>query len=398
LGAGAFDLRLDIRSRDEVGVLADTLNQMADQLETKIRQVSEDRAQLLAMLTAMVEGVMVLDIRGKILQINPALEQMFQIKADEARGRLYWEVIRHPGLNELANRVLHSHRNVGGEIQLTPGGRALQVEASVSGYQRENEACAVLVFHDITALRRLEKIRKDFVANVSHEIRTPLTSIKGYVEALLDGEKDDPDQAAKFLNIILTQTDRLNLILEDLLQLSQIESGQVRFKRTPVQLRTVVNRTLAALKPQAEKKGHTVTVAIPDEVPPVLGDEDRLVQVATNLLDNAIKYTPERGTITIAARTGGPGAVELTVTDTGIGIPEPDRPRVFERFYRVDKARSRELGGTGLGLAIVKHIIVEGHGGRVWVEGQLPKGSRFIVQLPSASDSPDAYHADENPQ
>ncbi len=246
---------------------------------------------------------------------------------------------------------------------------------------------------DITALRRLEQVRKDFVANVSHELRTPLTSIKGYVEALLDGAKDNPEEAARFLQIILKQSDRLNLILEDLLQLSQIESGLVRFKREPVHLGELIERTLPPIKPFADKKRQTLTVAVPHSLPPVSGDEDRLVQVLTNLLDNAIKYTPEGGSISIAGgiaaqAADGPAQVELSVTDTGIGIPIADRPRVFERFYRVDKARSREMGGTGLGLSIVKHI-VEGHAGKVWVEGNQPRGSRFVLRLPIASETPE---------
>jgi two-component system phosphate regulon sensor histidine kinase PhoR len=241
----------------------------------------------------------------------------------------------------------------------------------------------------MTELRRLEKIRKDFVANVSHELRTPLTSIKGYVEALLDGGKDDPKTTTDFLEIILKQSDRLNLILEDLLELSKIESGQVLFKREPFNVQNAIERTLAMMKPLADKKGHRLTSWVAPDLPLLAGDEERLVQVLTNLVDNAVKYTPERGAITIAAHSlpqsqttgSGIGAIELSVTDTGIGIPEPDRPRVFERFYRVDKARSRELGGTGLGLAIVKHI-VEGHGGQVWVEANEPTGSRFVVRLP----------------
>jgi two-component system, OmpR family, phosphate regulon sensor histidine kinase PhoR len=275
------------------------------------------------------------------------------------------------------------------EILLHPNGRCLHIEASVTACDRENEACAVLVFHDVTELRRLENIRKDFVANVSHELRTPLTSIKGYIEALLDGAKDDADTSTKFLDIILKQSDRLNLILEDLLQLSKIESGQVLFKREPLHIRRVIERTLAMIKPLADKKGHRLASFVEDDLPAVLGDEDRLTQVMSNLLDNAVKYTPERGTITVAAHPVSDDAeqpalvtaVELSVTDTGIGIPEQDRPRVFERFYRVDKARSRELGGTGLGLAIVRHI-VEGQGGRVWVETNTPTGSRFVVRLP----------------
>ena len=389
LAAGDHSVRIQTRSHDEVGLLADTLNHMTDELRSKIEELSEDRAQLLAMLTSMVEGVMVLDYKGRILQVNPALERMFGVTRAEARGRQSAEVFGHPELNALVSTVLSTRTGQEDEIILTPSGRCLDVEASVAGGEQDNEACAVLVFHDITELRRLENIRKDFVANVSHELRTPLTSIKGYVEALLDGGKDDPATSVRFLDIILKQSDRLNLILEDLLQLSKIESGQVQFKQEPLHLGSVVERTIAMIKPLADKKQHRLSSQIAPNLPLITGDEERLVQVLANLLDNAIKYTPEGGQITVAARRMPlaqadvrRNSVELTVTDTGIGIPEQDRPRVFERFYRVDKARSRELGGTGLGLAIVRHI-VEGHGGQIWVEGNVPTGSRFVVRLPA---------------
>jgi two-component system phosphate regulon sensor histidine kinase PhoR len=388
LTKGDHAVRLRTGSRDEVGLLADTLNHMTDQLKSKIDELSEDRTQLLAMLTSMVEGVMVLDCRGRVLQVNPALERMFDVTRIEARGHPCSDVFRHPQLDTLVSTVLTKRISKEGEILLHPNGRCLHIEASVTACDRENEVCAVLVFHDVTDLRRLENIRKDFVANVSHELRTPLTSIKGYIEALLDGAKDDPAISTKFLDIILKQSDRLNLILEDLLQLSKIESGQVLFKREPLHIRRVIERTLAMIKPLADKKGHRLVSFVEDDLPAVLGDEERLTQVMSNLLDNAVKYTPERGTITVAVHPVSDNAeqpalvttVELSVTDTGIGIPEPDRPRVFERFYRVDKARSRELGGTGLGLAIVRHI-VEGQGGRVWVEANTPTGSRFVVRL-----------------
>ncbi|MFI5247511.1 MAG: ATP-binding protein [Nitrospirales bacterium] len=389
LATGDHAVRIRTGSRDEVGLLADTLNHMTDRLRAKIDELSEDRAQLLAMLTSMVEGVMVLDCRGRVLQVNPALERMFDVTRIETRGRPCSDVFRHPQLDTLVSTVLAERVDKEDEILLHPSGRCLHIEASVTECDRENDACAVLVFHDITELRRLENIRKDFVANVSHELRTPLTSIKGYIEALLDGAKDDPDTSTKFLDIILKQSDRLNLILEDLLQLSKIESGQVLFKREPLHIQRIIERTLAMIKPLADKKGHRLVSFVDDNLPAVLGDEDRLMQVLSNLLDNAVKYTPGKGTITVAAHpvsddAGRPAivtAVELSVTDTGLGIPEGDRPRVFERFYRVDKARSRELGGTGLGLAIVRHI-VEGLGGRVWVEANAPTGSRFVVRLP----------------
>lgn len=388
LAAGRRTLPIRTNSRDEVGLLATTLNHMADELHTKIAELSEDRAQLLAMLTSMVEGVMVLDCRGHVLQVNPALERMFGVPRTDARGRPCADIFRHQQLNDLVAAILATKTNQEDEIVLAPTGRCLHIQASVAGGERENEACAILVFHDITELRRLENIRKDFVANVSHELRTPLTSIKGYVEALLDGAKEDPDSLAKFLDIILKQSDRLNLIIEDLLELSKIESGRVSFKEELLDVRTVVDRTVSMIQPIADKKGHRLVTVIDHHLPAIAGDEGRLVQVLTNLLDNAVKYTPEKGTITVAVHlvgegTGTPGRrmLELSVTDTGIGIPEQDRPRVFERFYRVDKARSRELGGTGLGLAIVKHI-VEGQGGHVWVEGAEPQGSRFVVRLP----------------
>ena len=389
LAKGDHTARIRTGSRDEVGLLADTLNHMTDQLRTKIDELSEDRSQLLAMLTSMVEGVMVLDRRGRVLQVNPALERMFDVTRTEVRGRPCSDVFRHPQLDTLVSTVLTKRMNEEDEILLHPSGRRLHIEASVTESDGENDACAILVFHDMTELRRLEIVRKDFVANVSHELRTPLTSIKGYIEALLDGAKDDPETNTKFLDIILKQSDRLNLILEDLLQLSKIESGQVLFKREPLHIQSVIERTLSMIKPLADKRGHRLVSFVEDHLPAVLGDEDRLIQILSNLLDNAVKYTPEKGTITVAAHPVSDDAeqpaiataVELSVTDTGMGIPEIDRPRVFERFYRVDKARSRELGGTGLGLAIVRHI-VEGLGGRVWVEANAPTGSRFVVRLP----------------
>ncbi|HEU5202520.1 MAG TPA: ATP-binding protein, partial [Nitrospira sp.] len=389
LAGGNYSVRIQTPSSDEVGLLAATLNHMTDELRSKIEELSEDRAQLLAMLTSMVEGVMVLDYKGRILQVNPALERMFGVTRAETRGRPSLEVFGHSELNALVSTVLATRTGQKDEIILIPSGRCLDVEASVAGGEQDNEACAVLVFHDITELRRLENIRKDFVANVSHELRTPLTSIKGYVEALLDGGKDDPETSVRFLEIILKQSDRLNLILEDLLQLSKIESGQLQFKMEPLHIGSVIERTIAMIKPLAEKKQHRLCSQVAADLPLISGDEERLVQVLANLLDNAIKYTPEGGQITVSARRISPSraeaprtSIELTVTDTGIGIPEQDRPRVFERFYRVDKARSRELGGTGLGLAIVRHI-VEGHGGQVWVEGNMPTGSRFVVRLPA---------------
>ncbi|NJL17240.1 MAG: HAMP domain-containing protein, partial [Nitrospira sp.] len=352
LSSGNHALHIRTTAQDEVGLLASTLNQMVDQLQAKIDELSEDRTQLLAVLASMVEGVMVLDYRGHVLQVNPALERMFGISRVEARGRPCTDLFRHQQLTELVAIILRSPAHHQDEIVLPLTGRCLQIEASPAGGKRDNEACVVLVFHDITELRRLEKIRKDFVANVSHELRTPLTSIKGYVEALLDGATDDPVASKNFLDIILKQSDRLNLIIEDLLELSKIESGRVSLKEEPLELQTLVERTLSMVKPMADKKRHHLITAIMPSLPSVAGDEGRLAQVLTNLLDNAIKYTPAGGTITVSATLAPSSeasqrpmnAIDLSVADTGIGIPEQDRPRVFERFL---SRRQSTISGTG---------------------------------------------------
>jgi len=327
---------------------------------------------------------MVLTSEGIIQLINPAMERMLGRREADVLGRPYLEVIRHPLLNDFLTRVLSQGIASATEVTLrTDQERIFQVQAWPLAQGADRSPGTVLAFHDITGIRRLEQVRKDFVANVSHELRTPLTAIKGYIEALEDGVFEDREQRDRFLETIRKQTDRLNLIITDLLLLAKIESGQAPIKQEPVSLAGLMDRTIGLLKRLIEQKQHRVVMKIPAALPPILGDEERLGQVFSNLLDNAIKYTPEQGTITISAelRDGPPPAmIEVTVEDTGIGIPPQDLPRIFERFYRVDKARSRELSGTGLGLSIVKHL-VEGHGGTVWAESQ-GKGTRFVVRLP----------------
>jgi two-component system, OmpR family, phosphate regulon sensor histidine kinase PhoR len=229
-------------------------------------------------------------------------------------------------------------------------------------------------------LKRLERVRKDFVANASHELKTPLTSIAGYVEALVDGAKDDPATCAQFLGIIQKHTENLKAILSDLLQLSTIESGVYRWKRQEVAVADLVERAARVLRPVAERRRQALSVRPAGAALTIWGDLDRLTEALINLLDNAVKYTPEGGTVTVEASADGDG-VRIVVTDTGIGIPPKELPRIFERFYRVDRARSREQGGTGLGLAIVKHI-AEAHGGRVAVDSTVGRGSSFSLFLP----------------
>ena len=357
---------------------------MAADLEAKISQITEDRTRLAAILSSMVEGVLVLDCRGTVLLVNSVLERMFGLHAQEAVGRSCFEVLRHHPLNELIKTVLETRTHQSQEVVLTMlGERCFNVQASVAQDCRENGVCAVLIFHDITAIKRLERVRKDFVANVSHELRTPLTSIKGYIEALIDGAKDDPRKSAEFLGIIQKHADQLNALLSDLLQLSTIESGQYQWRRGSVSLPELIEKAVHLLRPLAEKKGQVLSVVPAEGIATLTGDAEKLTEVLINLIDNAVKYTPEGGRITVETRHRE-GAVEIAVRDSGIGIPPNELPRIFERFYRVDRARSREMGGTGLGLSIVKHI-VEAHGGSVSVESQVGKGSRFVVTLPKRS-------------
>jgi two-component system phosphate regulon sensor histidine kinase PhoR len=389
LAQGRLHRRVTIQSRDEMADLGRVLNQMAADLETKMSEISEDRVRLQAILSSMVEGVLVLDRENKILLLNAAAERMFQLEGPTAIGRPLIEVFRHHPLHQLVQKMRESEADQSDEmVVFMPEERAFTVQASIA---RTGGVAAVLVFHDVTKLKRLERVRKDFVANVSHELRTPLTSIKGYIEALIDGAKDDPKKCGEFLGIIEKHADQLNALLSDLLQLSTIESGQYQWRRGSVSVSDLIGKAVHLLRPSAGKKGQSISVAPMEGVGLVMGDAGKLTEVFINLLDNAIKYTPEGGKIAIEAEAVE-NHVEIRISDTGIGILSKEIPRIFERFYRVDRARSREIGGTGLGLSIVKHI-VEAHGGKVTVESLIGKGSRFVVTLPKESSFPQSSPA-----
>lgn len=381
LAKGRMDRRVTIRSQDELADLGRALNRMASDLEARMTKITEDRARLTAILSSMVEGVLVLDCRGTILMVNAALERMFRLKEQEVVGRSYLEALRHYPLIALIKTVLDARTNQSQEVVIQiPQEAHFYVQASVAPDCRDQEVCAVLVFHDITELKRLERVRKDFVANVSHELKTPLTSIKGYIEALLDGAKDDPKKCSAFLSVIQKHADDLNATLSDLLQLSAIESGQYRWKREAVSVPDLIEKAVGLVRSTVEKKKQSLSIISSESLPDIYGDSDKLTEVLINLLDNAVKYTPEDGKIMIEAKAAKE-AVEISVSDTGVGIPPKEIPRIFERFYRADRARSREMGGTGLGLSIVKHI-VEAHRGTVRVQSEPGKGSRFTVVLP----------------
>jgi two-component system phosphate regulon sensor histidine kinase PhoR len=294
---------------------------------------------------------------------------------------MYYENLHEPRLTELIGRVLTGQRNESVEITLGfPEERVLMTEAVAVNTSAPDQVSLVLVLFDITRIKRLERTRKDFVANASHELRTPLTSIKGFVEALQDGTTEDSAQAQHFLEIISRQIDRMSKIISDMSLLSQIEAEGFQLKRARFSLKELIDEMLEQHKGLAAKKGVQIGAAIEVQQDSVTADRDRLTQVFINLIDNAIKFTSEGGQVRLCLSEKS-GSLLVAVADTGIGIPSTDLPRIFERFYTVDKARSRELGGTGLGLSIVKHI-VEAHGGEVWVESELGKGSTFSFSLP----------------
>ena len=373
VAAGDFTGRAPEQEVGEVGELAGALNQMSRQLETRLWELTSEKAHLAGILAGMTEGVLVVDANGRLRLLNAALRQAFGL-TDEALGKTVLEVFRDAGLAELIGAAPAAR-----ELTfLQPAGRVFTVQAG----RLTGTTGVVVVFHDISRLKQLENIRKDFVANVSHELRTPLAVIKGYVETLLDEEPPDAATGRQFLETIQRHTHRLEVLIDDLLSISALESQQVKLDCKPVFIRATIAAVVEELNQRAREKNITISLETPSDLPAVSADFQRLHEVLVNLIDNAIKYTPAGSLINVSAARAN-DFLTVCVADNGPGIAAEHLPRIFERFYRVDKARSRELGGTGLGLAIVKHII-QAHGGRVWVESELEKGSRFYFSLPLA--------------
>lgn len=354
---------------------------MAEALRRQQQAMAQAQAQQQALFNSMIEGVLLLDGEGKIQMMNQSLARLFNLTAN-IRGRTLIEVLRWPALAELAARVAFEKQVLGVELEAPNLAQTLQINAAAYLDQDGQAQGAILVFHDITRLKQLEHTRQEFVANVSHELRTPLSLIKGFVETLLEGAKDDPALTTRFLQKIEKHADRLTYLIEDLLTISRLESGQIVMSRQPVGLRELAQRVIDDLQSPATDRAIRVENLLPPELA-AQGDAERLQQVLFNLIENALKYGRSEGQISIGAKALPDRKIQVWVSDDGTGIPPEAQERVFERFYRVDRARSRETGGTGLGLAIVKHI-VQAHGGKVWVESELEKGSTFFLELPAA--------------
>ena len=386
-----FGKEVRVGSSDELESLSKAIGEMGAQSRRKIEEISEEKNYLQTILKGMTEGVLVVDGRGRILTVNDALRKLLSLSEDVS-DKMPLEIIRNAELEGAIRKATQDGENIALELDLNKSGEKI-IEVNVVSIlpsnkkmDEDNEGIrgAIAVFHDITRLKQLEKIRQDFVANVSHELRTPLTTIKGYAETLLDGALKE-DQAFQFVQVIKRHTDRLTKIVEDLLMLSRIETREFQLKSEVVCVRDFIDDMIDFVKEPAERKKISLSR---DEIPSSLvvrADRSYLEQILINLLDNAVKYTPEGGRVIVSAVEKGSKEIQFSIADNGIGISKEDLSRIFERFYRVDKGRSKELGGTGLGLSIVKHL-VQAHGGRVWVESQMGKGSTFYFTLPNRTE------------
>jgi len=385
IAKGSFNINIPISDKKgEIGKVNLALGRMAEKLDELFKEVSLEKNQLEAVLGAMSEGVMVVGGDGRVILINRALKDMFSIR-DISLGKSYWEVLRNREIAELIENTLKSMKAEKREISLLYPLEKYYLANSIP--LNPSERGAIVVIFDITEFKRLEKIKADFVANVSHELRTPLTAIKGYIETLESEAYENADERNHFLNIIKRHTDRLINIVSDLLVLSEIERKEALWEEESkavieeINFKQIVSSSLEAIKSKIEEKNLRVCLDIKEGLPPYRGDGFLLEQMFINLIDNAAKYTPEDGTIGVGISKSDSQFI-IEVSDTGIGIPKEHLPRIFERFYRVDRTRSRKIGGTGLGLSIVKHIVIM-HGGRIEVQSEVGKGSRFIISLPA---------------
>ena len=377
IAAGDFTSSAQVHSDDEIGILSDTFDEMSVQLETTLRQVEEERNKLGTLFQHMTDGMVAFDSAGVLLEFNPAAEVMLDRKMED--GLRYTDIF--PEVQVRQEDLAQDGKSI--EIDYAAGPRFLKIYFAPIRLGAEGKGL-MAVLHDVTEQRKLDDSRREFVANVSHELRTPLTNVRGYAETLMSADDIDRDIQMRFLGVISSEADRMTRIVKDLLTLTRLDYNRMEMHMQPMDLRELGQKAADAMEGQASGQGLTLTCTLPEEMPQVLGDAERIQQVIINIITNAIKYNKPQGSIAITGGTEGE-QVFLRVEDTGIGVPKADLERLFERFYRVDKARSRESGGTGLGLAIAKQI-VESHGGHIGFDSEYGKGSVVTLYLPQLKD------------
>jgi two-component system phosphate regulon sensor histidine kinase PhoR len=373
---------LMIDSRDEIGQLSKNINDMVAELQEKIRVANEEKWKLRAAFASMAEGVMVLDSQTRIEGLNKGMAEMIGREYADIVGKTPMEAFRNIALQDALNRFRQAGEIVLEEITLgDENPMILDVNISSVKSLPGQDPKTMIVFHNVTRLKKLEQVRADFVANVTHEIKTPLTAIIGFVETLQQGAIDDRAKAQKFLLTIHENAQRLNRLVDDLLTLSSIELGETKLHLEGLALDDVFETALTLISPRAALKNVRIQRDVQPGLPMVRADRDRLVQILVNVLDNAVKFTPEGGSVSITASPEVQGSIVIKITDTGIGISKSELPRLGERFYRIDKTRSREMGGTGLGLSIVKHLM-KAHEGSMEIESTLGKGTTVSLHFP----------------
>ncbi|MBM4137068.1 MAG: cell wall metabolism sensor histidine kinase WalK [Nitrospira sp.] len=398
---GDFKKRLFLKEKGELGDLGKNISDMAQELNNRLQQSEDEKRKMEAILRNMSDGLLLTDKKGRILLFNSSIKKIFDIETN-IEGKTIMETFKRAELMEVIDKVVEGKKTISREITVTyPKELSLMTTATpfYSHASTEEMSGVVLMFHDITRLRQLEEVRKDFVANVSHEIKTPITAIKGFAETLLEGALDDRENAFKFLETIRNHSERLNSLVSDLLTLSQIELGDIKIEKTTVYLDDVVDTVFTMVKDRTQNKGLYLKKEIAPDVQEIKADRNRLIQILLNLVDNGIKFTEEGGVTVkvisekLKVKSEGKNSelltlnsqlrnfIKISVEDTGIGIPKKHIPRLGERFYRVDRARSRELGGTGLGLAIVKHL-VKTHGWDMEIESTEGKGTKVSILCP----------------
>jgi len=384
-----YRARVAIPNKDEIGQLGQAINKMSESLQYQMNQIQEDESRLKSVLDNMTSGVVMVDRDGKLVLLNRSAEEFLGFSSAELLGQRYTLAKTQQELTRMIAECFQRREPLRGEVVFHyPEERTLDIHAVPMTIAEDEYAGILIVMHDITAIRRLERMRSEFVANVSHELKTPIAAVKGFAETLLGGAASDPATTKSFLQIIYDESERLNRLIGDILDLSKIESKRVPLHYSPVEMKTFVERIFHMMAPEAGKKGIALESVVDQDVY-IEADEDRLQQILVNLLSNGITYSHDGGRVRVLVepivepsdRPDEYERVRITVQDNGVGIPKKDLPRIFERFYRVDKARSRVSGGTGLGLSIVKHL-VELHKGTIRVESQLGIGTRFVIELP----------------
>jgi two-component system sensor histidine kinase VicK len=380
LAKGEFEQVVSVRSNDEVGQLTDMFNYLSDRLKTTLNETENEKNKLDTILTNMTDGIIAVNTNGTIIHTNPAIYSIFDISKEDMENKnfddiakdLHWG-ITHEDLIENSDKA----NNI-----LVINDLIIKTNVVLFGNEKNETVGAIIVLQDVTEQEKLDKMRKEFVANVSHELKTPLTTIKSYTETLLDGAMENKEYTVNFLKVIDSESERMTRLVKDLLQLSKLDYDNIQWNMKKIDIYKIVNECVYRMKISAEQKNQVLEFIADQDIPEIMGDKDRIEQVIVNILSNAIKYTSENGKIEVSLKRDG-DSILIKVADNGIGIPKEDLPRLFERFYRVDKARSRMLGGTGLGLSIARQI-VEAHKGKIRIQSEYGQGTQVFINLPVA--------------